>query len=161
ESRFFPLTVACGSAASHIKTRKQFPASIRRELLAITQTGRLIMKDMMKYKDYYGSVHFDDNELILFGKLEFIRALITYEATDTKQLRKAFEEAVDDYLETCQANNISPETPFKGSLNVRLGSDLHRQIAIAATQQHMTVNRFITETLAKAVQDDDFNLAFR
>jgi predicted HicB family RNase H-like nuclease len=48
------------------------------------------MKDVMQYKDYYGSVHFNDDELIFHGKIEFIRALVSYEATTAKGLRKAF-----------------------------------------------------------------------
>lgn len=109
------------------------------------------MKDFMHYKDYYGSVHFDDEALIFFGKVEFIRALISYEATNAKGLRKAFEDAVNDYLEMCESKDIVPEAPFKGSLNVRLGPDLHRRIAIAASYQHLSVNKFIAETLNHAV----------
>jgi predicted HicB family RNase H-like nuclease len=75
----------------------------------------------MQYKGYYGSVHFDDEELIFYGKIEFIRALVSYEATNAKGLKKTFEEAVDDYLLTCCDQKREPETPFKGSLNVRLG----------------------------------------
>jgi len=56
------------------------------------------MKDFMQYKDYYGSVYFDHEDLIFHGKIEFIRALISYEATDINGLRQAFEEAVEDYL---------------------------------------------------------------
>jgi len=59
------------------------------------------MKDMMHYKGYYGSVHFDSDELFFYGKIEFVRALVSYEGTDVKELRHAFEEAVDDYLEMC------------------------------------------------------------
>lgn len=110
------------------------------------------MKDLMKYKDYYGSVHFDDKELILYGKIEFIRALVSYEATNTKDLRKAFEESVDDYLDTCHSHNIKPEIPFKGSLNIRLGSELHRRVAIAAEQQDTSINKFIMDTLNQAVK---------
>lgn len=108
------------------------------------------MKDMMNYKNYYGSVHFDDEELIFHGKVEFIRALISYEATTAKGLRKAFEDAIDDYLDFCQEQNREPEVSFKGSLNVRLGPDLHRRIAIAAAHQHISVNKFITDALSKA-----------
>ncbi len=50
------------------------------------------MKDFMQYKGYYGSVNFDDGDLIFYGKVEFIRALISYEGTDAKGLRKAFED---------------------------------------------------------------------
>ena len=109
------------------------------------------MKDLMQYNGYYGSVHLDDGDLIFHGKIEFIRALISYEATDAKGLRKAFEEAVDDYLDMCTKQKIEAEKPFKGSLNIRLGSDLHRRVAIAAKQHHLTINKFITEMLDHSV----------
>jgi predicted HicB family RNase H-like nuclease len=110
------------------------------------------MKDLMQYKGYYGSVHFDDEDLIFHGKIEFIRALASYEATDAKGLKKAFEEAVDDYLATCHGQKIEPETPFKGSLNIRLGPELHRRVAIAAMQHHLSINKFIAETLDRSMQ---------
>jgi len=110
------------------------------------------MKDAMQYKGYYGSVHFDDDELIFYGKIEFIRALLSYEATTAKSLRKAFEDTIDDYLDMCKKQNIEPETPFKGSLNIRLGADLHRKIAVAASHQRLTINKFIAETLEEAVK---------
>ncbi|HLB41542.1 MAG TPA: type II toxin-antitoxin system HicB family antitoxin [Gammaproteobacteria bacterium] len=112
------------------------------------------MKDMMQYKNYYGSVHFDEEDLIFHGKIEFIRASVSYEATDAKGLKKAFKEAVDDYLSMCCNKHIEPEIPFKGSLNIRLGSELHRRLAIAAEQQHVSINKFIAKTLDRAVNQD-------
>lgn len=109
------------------------------------------MKDMMQYKDYYGSVHFDDEALLFYGKVEFVRALISYEATTAKGLRKAFEEAVNDYLELCKEQNKTPEKPFKGSLNIRLTSELHRLVAIEAAHNHVSLNQFINNVLTKAV----------
>jgi predicted HicB family RNase H-like nuclease len=111
------------------------------------------MKDLILYNGYYGSVHFDSEDLIFHGKIEFIRALVSYEAIDAKGLKKAFEEAVDDYLEMCQSQKIQPEKPFKGSLNVRLGPELHRQVAIVAEQRHLSINKFIADTLNQAMQD--------
>lgn len=110
------------------------------------------MKDLMQYKGYYGSVHFDDEDLIFHGKIEFIRALVNYEATDAKGLKKAFQEAVEDYIATCHSQKMEPEKPFKGSLNVRLGPELHRRIAIAAMQHHLSINKFIAKTLDKSIQ---------
>ena len=72
---------------------------------------------------------------------------MSYEATDAVGLKKVFQESVDDYLETCLAQKIKPEVPFKGSLNVRLGPDLHRRIAIAATQHHLSINKYIAQQL--------------
>lgn len=109
------------------------------------------MKDLMYHKGYYGSVHLDNEDLILHGKVEFIRALVTYEATDAKGLKKAFIDSVEDYLDMCEKQNIKAETPFKGSLNVRLGQELHRKIAIAAELHHKSINKFIAETLDEVV----------
>jgi predicted HicB family RNase H-like nuclease len=113
------------------------------------------MKGFMHYKDYYGSVNFDENELVFYGKLEFIRALVDYEATDATGLKKAFEEAVDDYIELCRTQNIAPETPFKGSLKFRLGPELHREVAAAASANRLTINKFITQTLGRAIKADN------
>ena len=107
------------------------------------------MKDMMHYRGYYGSVHYSDEDSVFFGKVEFIRALISYEGTDVKSLRQAFEEAVDDYMETCKEQGIAVEKPFKGSFNVRVRADLHRRIALAAAEKGLTLNKYIADVLEK------------
>lgn len=56
------------------------------------------MKNHMTYKDYFGSVNFSEEDEVFHGKIEFIKALITCEGTDVNSLKKAFHEAVDDYL---------------------------------------------------------------
>lgn len=109
------------------------------------------MSELIQYRGYYGSVHFDANDLIFHGKLEFIRALVSYEATNAVELKQAFEEAVDDYLETSQRNNIEPEMPFKGSFNIRVKPELHRKLAIAANHRDVKLNSFIAETLESAM----------
>lgn len=113
------------------------------------------MSDLMQHKGYYGSVHLDQEQLIFYGKLEFIRSLVTYEGNTAKQLRAAFEEAVDDYLQSCKQQRIEPEQPFKGSLNVRIGKDLHRKIAIAANQQDLSINAYIKSLLEQCVVQEN------
>jgi predicted HicB family RNase H-like nuclease len=112
------------------------------------------MTDLMNYKGYYGSVHLDQDELIFYGKLEFIRAVVAYEGNTARQLRAAFEHAVNDYLITCDQNRIEPEKPFKGSLNVRIGKDLHRKIAVAAMQRDLSINSYIKSLLEGGIDLD-------
>jgi predicted HicB family RNase H-like nuclease len=57
------------------------------------------MKNMMEYRGYFGSVHYNDDDNIFYGKVEHIRSLISYEGLDVESLRTSFQEAVDDYLE--------------------------------------------------------------
>lgn len=92
------------------------------------------MKNMMKYKGYYGSVNFDSEDLIFYGKLEFIHALISFEGETAKEIDHAFKEAVNDYINICAEREIEPEKPFKGSLNVRIGRDRHEKSAIIAKE---------------------------
>jgi predicted HicB family RNase H-like nuclease len=112
------------------------------------------MKDLMEYKGYYGSAHYDDDDRIFNGKVEYIRSLVSYEAGSAKQLRKAFEEAVDDYLEMCENTGTAPEKPFKGSFNVRIGPELHRKAALKALQKGVSLNNLVTEALKVAITED-------
>ena len=108
------------------------------------------MKDMMTHKGYFGSVSYDDEDRIFYGKIEFIRALVSYEGTDVTSLRKAFEEAVKDYLEMCGKRGEEPEKPLKGSFNVRIGPELHRKLALGAVRKRVSLNRYVGEILKKS-----------
>jgi predicted HicB family RNase H-like nuclease len=97
----------------------------------------------MHYKGYYGSVYFDEKQKLLYGKLEFIRDLINFEATDTKTLVEEFHNSVDEYLEDCIVQNKIPDKPFKGSFNVRIDPELHRKASIYAIKHDNSLNRII------------------
>lgn len=105
----------------------------------------------MSYRGYLGSVEFDEDERIFHGRLEFIRALVSYEATNAEGLIRAFHDAVDDYLADCEERGTSPERPLKGSFNVRVGPDLHRRAVIAAAQAGISLNAFTTRALEAAL----------
>ena len=105
------------------------------------------MKDMMEYKGYFGSVHYNDEDALFYGKVEFIRSLISYEGHDVLSLKAGFHEAVDDYLDLCQNRGMEPEVAFKGSFNIRPGSDLHRRAAISAQQRGVNLNKLVTDAL--------------
>lgn len=107
------------------------------------------MKNMIAYKGYYGSVHYSDEDQIFHGKIEFIRSLVSYEGTDVISLRTAFEEAVDDYLKLCEEENREPDTPFKGSFNIRTGTDLHRRAVLFAKSKGTNLNSIVTDALEK------------
>lgn len=111
------------------------------------------MKDMMTYKGYHGSVHYSDEDQVFHGKIEFIRSLVSYEGTDIKSLRMAFEEAADDYIELCEEEGKAPEIPFKGSFNVRTGTDLHRRAALIAKSKGMNLNKIVTNALENYLSD--------
>ena len=96
------------------------------------------MKNTMEYKGYLGSVEFDEEEGLLFGRVMGIRSLISYEGESAKELLEDFHGAVDDYLELCRAEGKTPETAYKGSFNVRISPELHKQLAVYAMEHNVS-----------------------
>lgn len=105
------------------------------------------MSTLLEFKGYFGSVEFSEDDEVFHGKLEFIRDLVTYEATDAKGLKAAFHEAVDDYLDLCAQEGRKPDAPLKGSFNVRPGRDLHRRAMIAARRRGTLLNAVVSDAL--------------
>jgi predicted HicB family RNase H-like nuclease len=102
---------------------------------------------MLEYKDYYGSANYSDEDEVFWGKLEFIRDVMTYESDTAKGLRPAFQETVDDYLKTCEATGQEPKIPFKGVFNVRTDPEIHRRLATAAEARGIKLNALVNEAL--------------
>jgi predicted HicB family RNase H-like nuclease len=109
------------------------------------------MKDAMTYKGYIGLVHYSAEDEVFYGKIDAINDLILFEGKSVGELKKAFHEAVDDYLETCQAMDREPHKPFKGSFNVRIPSDLHRKAAEKATIMGISLNQLVQKALEEKV----------
>jgi len=101
------------------------------------------MTDILQYEGYFASVHFSAEDEVFFGKIIGINDSVTFEGGTVKGLKKAFHEAVDDYLETCKQLGKEPEKMYKGSFNVRIPSELHRQATLYSAAKNMSLNEFV------------------
>lgn len=110
---------------------------------------------MMEYKGYTGMVEYDDDDGVFYGKVLNLRDLITFEGSSVRELRKAFRDSVDDYLNFCASRGEEPEKPFSGKFVVRVEPNLHRKIASKAQQEQKSLNAWVQETLAEAVQETE------
>jgi len=106
----------------------------------------------LNYKDYIGSVSFSAEDEVFYGKIEHINDLIVFESADAHNLKKAFEEAVDDYISFCKEKGVKPDKPFKGSFNVRVKPSIHKLVYQKAIQQGISLNKFIEATLEKELK---------
>ncbi len=107
--------------------------------------------NIMNYKGYIGSVEFSEEDEVFYGKVLGIRSLISYEGTTAKELVTNFHDSVDEYLDACTANNMQPEKAYKGSFNVRISPELHKEAVICATSKKISLNNFVEFALQKAV----------
>ena len=107
---------------------------------------------MLKYKGYTGTVEYDPDEDILFGKVINAKAVITFIGKSTDEIKKAFEDSVDCYLETCEKKGIEPKKPFSGNIRLRIAPELHQKVSFKAAEKGDSLNAFITEAIEHAVE---------
>ena len=105
---------------------------------------------MLNYKGYIGKVTFDDEAGILSGIVINTRDVITFQGDSVGEIKKAFEESIDDYLEWCKEDGVEPEKPYSGKFNVRLDPELHKKAVINAKLKGISLNSFIE----KAINDE-------
>ncbi len=108
------------------------------------------MKDFLAYKDFLGSVHFNAEDELFFGKIEGIDDLVSFEGKSVKELKKAFEDSVNDYIDLCVLAKKDLEKSYKGSFNIRITPDLHKRAKRLAIMKGISLNQFIQ----KAVEDE-------
>ncbi len=104
---------------------------------------------MMEYKGYIGVVEFDDEAGIFHGEVVNTRDVITFQGKSVAEIKKAFGESVDDYLELCKERGEEPDKPFSGKLVLRMEPALHRTLAIAARREKKSLNSLIVEKLER------------
>lgn len=106
---------------------------------------------MMEYKGYVGKVEFDEEAGIIHGEVINTRDVITFQGESVAEVRKAFHESVDDYLEFCKTRGETPDKPFSGQFVTRIPPELHRQVNVAAVLAGKSLNAWVAEQLQGAV----------
>ncbi len=104
----------------------------------------------MTFKGYTARVEIDDRDNILVGHLLGLRDIVGFHADDVAGLRAAFEEAVDDYIETCAKVGKTPEKPASGRLMLRVAPEVHSAALIAAQASGVSLNQWAAKVLQQA-----------
>lgn len=107
------------------------------------------MKNVMKYKGYWAEIMYSDEDECFCGVIEGLEHdSISFEGTTVKELKKDFKGAIDDYLQLCKEMNKEPEKQCKGSLNVRLGVELHNKAKMKSIENNISINELIKNAVA-------------
>lgn len=107
----------------------------------------------LKYKDYIGSVEYDEERICLFGKVQGMPKInIRYDGHSVAELTSNFHHAVDNYLARCKEKGTTPRKPFMGGFSVRLTPEMHAQAALAASSEGITLNAFVRNAISNALK---------
>lgn len=107
---------------------------------------------MIEYKGYTGTIDFDPELRLFTGHVVDLRDEIYFEGDSVESLEASMRRAVDHYLGVCAQRGEEPERPFSGKLNLRLGPELHRAAAVAASAEGESLNRWLVRVVESAAR---------
>ena len=110
------------------------------------------MKNLMEYNGYYAKIQYSDEDSVFFGVIDGIRDSISFEGSNVEELKEAFHEAVEDYIDICKRHNREPEKYYKGSFNVRIDPMKHKKLALMAMSENMSLNQLVDIAISEKLE---------
>ena len=107
--------------------------------------------NLMTYKGYAARIEYSDEDEAFVGHVASIRDVVGFHGESVSELRAAFVEAVDDYLETCENLGRTPQKPYSGKIMLRVDPAIHARAAATAEAQGKSLNAWAQEVLQRAV----------
>lgn len=106
------------------------------------------------YKGYKGSAEFSAEDNLFYGKVLQISDLVMYDSVSFDGLKKEFENSVEEYLADCLTAKKQAEKPCTGSVNIRIGPELHLSLKYLADAEGVSLNEYIKKTLLDHVSQE-------
>ena len=110
------------------------------------------MNNTMQYKGYSAIVRYSADDECLVGHIAGINDLVGFHGDSVEEMRKAFEEAVDFYLDSCAKMGHEPNKPYSGRVTLRLPADLHAKLAVQAETEGSSLNNWMVTALNKVIE---------
>jgi predicted HicB family RNase H-like nuclease len=105
----------------------------------------------MTYKGFAARVEYSEEDGCFVGHVAGIRDVVGFHGASVDELRAAFREAVDDYVETCRRAGREPNHPYSGQFRLRLPPELHARAALAAEANGKSLNAWVSEAIERRV----------
>ncbi|MBI3838525.1 MAG: type II toxin-antitoxin system HicB family antitoxin [Planctomycetia bacterium] len=106
------------------------------------------------YKGYTGRAEYDHETGLFHGEVDGTRDVITFQGKTVDQLRAAFVDSVDDYLEFCKKRGEAPEKPYSGRFLARISPQLHQQLSELAKDSGTSLNALVEHGLTAMVENE-------
>jgi predicted HicB family RNase H-like nuclease len=110
------------------------------------------MRDVLRYKDFLGSVHFSEDDDCFVGRIEGVDDLVTFEGRDVSELKKAFRDAVEDYVALCRRAGKPLLKSYGGTFNVRMPAELHQRAARKSVLLGISLNQLVQRAVEREVR---------
>ena len=102
----------------------------------------------MIHRGYAARIDYSEDDGCFVGHIAGINDIVGFHGESVAELRAAFEEAVDDYLQTCKMLDRSPQKPLSGNLMASVSPEKQAVTGMEAEVNGKSVNHWETDTLA-------------
>lgn len=107
--------------------------------------------NLMHYRGYEAIIEYDEDAELFHGEVVNMRDVITFQGASAAELKHAFADSLEDYLAFCAERGEEPEKPYSGQFVVRTDPKLHKAVSNAARREGISLNKWVTATLERAV----------
>lgn len=115
---------------------------------------------MKPYRGYSAMITYDSDDDLLVGTIFGIRDAVGFHGKSIDELEKHFHDAVDEYLAFCEEVGKSPDKEYKGSFNVRIKPELHKDLVEEAAAEHTSLNAVAEKAIEEFVQRRGYVLSY-
>ena len=110
------------------------------------------MNSTMQYKGYSAIVRYSAEDECLVGHIAGINDIVGFHGDSVEEMRKAFEESVDFYLDSCAKMGHEPNKPYSGRVTLRLPPELHAKLAVQAEMEGNSLNNWMVTALNRVIE---------
>lgn len=107
------------------------------------------MNDLLQYNGYHGTVGYSAEDNLLVGSVVGVQDSLNFHGSTLEEITQSFHDCIDEYLEVCRLLGKNPDKEYKGSFNVRIPPELHRQADLAAKKQRISLNQFMQDAISE------------
>lgn len=110
----------------------------------------------MSYNGYTAKIEYSEEDHCFIGHIAGINDVIGFHGDSVSELESAFQEAVEDYLETCKKLGRAPQKTYSGNIILRIPPEMHAKVAVMAEASGASLNTFVKEILTKDLRKANF-----
>ncbi len=105
----------------------------------------------MKHKGYAAHIQYSDEDGCLIGHIAGINDVVSFHGESVPEIRAAFVEAVEDYIETCRKLGRPAQKSWSGKVPLRVPPELHAQAAMRAEAEGKSLNQWVAEQIRRGL----------
>ncbi len=109
------------------------------------------MQDIMMIDNHKAKINYDSEIELFRGEFIGLNGGADFYSDSIEGLHREGSKSLTEFLAVCKENGIEPYRAYSGKFVTRLPSELHERIASVATAKGVSLNKWVNDTLASAV----------